>query len=291
MPMLPSPRVRRWLAASGAAALVHLVWMAGPPAAAPAAPPTRVSLQVRSVAAAAPRTATPPRAGAPRQRARPAPASTAPAPPTPSFVPPPPITLDYRWLHGDTPLPARLVWAPRGTQYTLSLETVGTEGRAVAWLRSEGAWDADGLRPARHTARRPRTSERALTFVRDAAVTEVAFSTQTTRASVPMGTQDGISWLPHWLGLLQAHGASWPIAVADTDGTVRQLHLVSNAPGALHWLGVPGGPHDDRVEVWLSALPPHWPMRLRIVNAWGGVNEWIQAMPDDGAPITTDPPP
>lgn len=255
--------------------------MPGPPLPAPSRP-ARAALQVRAVATPPLAAPAPARASGSARRGRHAQA-VAPTPRSPSFVPPPPVTLDYRWEHGDLALPARLVWAVHGSRYSLSLETVGPGTRAAAWLRSEGTWDVDGLHPGRHTARRPRNSERALTFVRESDATEVAFSTRTTRTPVPADAQDGISWLPHWLGLLQTQGVSRPVTVADTDGQVRGLHLVAPATQALHWLATAEGPRDSTVEVWLSAEPPHWPTRLLIVTPWGGSTQWCRTAPDDGA--------
>jgi hypothetical protein len=273
----------RWLIALALALGVHL-WPLRPVApASPAAP--RPAVVAHMVAAPPPSTAPhTPHPPPTRQRSARAAPQGEPSPPPPRFTAPPPTVLSYEFRQGAVTTTMRLTWAPSPGHYAIALASTDTQGRTATWLRSEGEIGPTGLSPRRHLTKSPGKSEQALTVLRDTNDTEIAFSTVEQRLPAPSDVQDGLSWLPHWLGRWRATDRSLPLPVAHTDGRLGTLHLAPDPTDPWHWIGTAAAPLDDAVELWLSPEPPHWPLHWRRTTPWGQTTEWTLIAPRDTPP-------
>lgn len=285
----------RWLIALALALMVHL----GPlrpfasGAAARTNPAPRQAVAGRVVVVQPPPVMPqpdPPPPAMPSHRRQTRPAPQAAAAPTP-FMAPPPTVLSYELRQGALALTMRFTWAPGRGRYRVALETPAATGRASTWLRSEGEIDPAGLLPGRHSVRPHGRSEQALTVVREAGHIEVAFSTVEQRLPAPNDVQDGLSWLPHWLGRWRATGRSFPLQVAHTDGRLTTLQLTNDPEDRWHWTSSPARPLDDTLELWLSPEHPHWPLRWRSTTPWGQTAEWRASGTEDSTERRTPPVP
>jgi hypothetical protein len=260
--------------------------------------------------------------GAPRGRAAPAQAQasgttpaaaanvagTAGGPALPLALPPPAADLAYELRRGPLAGSGRLLWRPAGSgasaSYQLRLEARVPVLGLIFSETSSGGFDRLGLAPLRHTEKRLRKSERALSFTRDASGGGVlSFSASPARLPIPPGAQDRVSWLVQLSALVAgaiqtaAGGASpapgqaqallrrnWPAAgvavpVASVHGDLRtwqfRLRPAEAADGGLLRLErrPPTGDYDTTAEVWLDPARHAWPVRLRLTEASGEVLE------------------
>lgn len=181
--------------------------------------------------------------------------------------------LRFTWQQGSQTGVAELDWTLQGDRYELRLHAPGR------WtMHSEGRIDDTGLLPLRHTERRARRSERAVSMVRpgDGAPGTLAFSARSQTLPLAPGMQDGISWLAQlvaWWGARPVGDASalpaMPVATTAGDARAWQFerdHEDAEVPGALKLVRQPTHAYDSRVELWLRAQAPHWPLRMR----WSG---------------------
>jgi hypothetical protein len=191
-----------------------------------------------------------------------------------------------------------LLWRQGAGSYSLSLEArlplIGT----IFSESSSGGFDSHGLAPTRHTERRLRRSERALTITRDATGGGgvLSFSASSARLPLQPGTQDRVSWLAQLAAVYGAAAASlapgntpaadaphWPVGltmpVASVNGDLRswQFRLLPATPadaGLLHLERRPAaGEYDTRAEVWLDPARQAWPVRVLLTEASGDVLE------------------
>jgi hypothetical protein len=201
----------------------------------------------------------------------------------------------------------RLVWRQSDTGYTASLEARLPLLGTVFSETSSGGFDSHGLAPQRHTERRLRRSERALTMTRDAGGNGVlSFSASTVRLALPPGTQDRVSWLVQLAAIYGAAATTnattnatnnaatpagsasstgstspapppWPaglsLPVASVNGDLRIWHfrLLPPTPadaGLLHLeRRPPPGDFDTTADVWLDPARHAWPVRVRLSDA------------------------
>lgn len=197
---------------------------------------------------------------------------------------PAPVVLDLLWQQGPVTRPAKLHWQIEANRFMLSLETTpDPPARSASWLRSQGSVQALGLAPARHTVRRAPASERALTFIREGAQVEVAFSAHTYTRLAPADVQDALSWLPQWLARLAAGRAEQTLEVAHVEGHIHPWQFTPDAADPWHWQTT-DVPDQTRAELWLSPEVPHWPTRMIITPAWGAAWVLRRPTPQTGAP-------
>lgn len=204
---------------------LHLLLLdrAGERVAVAAAPPVRIALLVRAVAApeiaplapAPYQSETPPRPTPERGTRRPtlaqAPAPAAPAtviaamstapvaPSTPAMAPqpyptqlPPPATLHYELRRGALAGRGALHWQHDGERYDARLDAQ-LDGSPVLQWASRGGFDAAGVAPERFVAHGRRRSAQAVNFQRDAG--KITFSGPTVEHALLAGAQDRLSWM------------------------------------------------------------------------------------------------
>lgn len=302
----------RWLVAGAAALALHLLWWPAIPSDRPAnhRPPVtalRIRTQPLRVAEAgtAPAPAPAPTAGAARPPHAPAhrsahhrphdaasAASQAQAQAPVRFERPDDATLDYLWTRGNQTQAMRLTWTTRGGTYTVCLETAsGPPSQGLHRLRSDGRWSPTaGLAPQRYTVRQPGRSERAVTFLEDEdGRQQAAFSATTFRLAIDPMTQDELSWLPHWLGLLRAGIAANPVEIAAPEGQVLRFTFVQDTADPLHWIGTASPQAPERLDLWLRQDGSRWPQRWRRTPPWGAPSEWSLVHHDEAPTVTADP--
>jgi len=264
------------------------------PVAAPMAePPPAIAV---AAARPPPLVATPPRlvpahkAPAPTEASiKPAEATSRPAAPQPPTRVPPSTELVFALQHGTQTGEARLTWRADAEHYALSLHAALPSGRTLE-QHSEGGFDAAGLAPLRLADRRHGRDVRAANFQREHG--KITFSGPRWELPLEAGTQDRLSWLLQLVALIG--GASDDLR----DGTELAMWVVGARGAASHWrfevrghqpieldgemldawwlVREPAHPYDLRVEVWLSARPGHWPLRLRQTQIPGGEPlEWL----------------
>jgi hypothetical protein len=228
----------------------------------------------------------------------PAPARAIAPPPT---TPPPSAELSYAVRRGPVTGRGRLVWrvSPAGSgagpdSYSLSLEARLPVLGVIFSETSSGGFDAHGLAPVRHTERRLRRSERALSITRGAGsgTGVLSFSASTARLALQPGTQDRVSWLVQLAAVYGATPAptgggqqdaglpaTLDVPVASVNGDLRlwQFHLqppVPGAPGLLHLQRRPApGEFDTTAEIWLDRARHAWPVRVLLTEAGGETME------------------
>jgi hypothetical protein len=240
-----------------------------------AAPAADDSRQFAALALPAPSAWPPQRAASAR------PAGTAPAP-LPTIVPAN-AELVYSVRRGPLAGKGRLVWRQDGSAYSASLEARLPVLGAIFTETSTGGFDSHGLAPQRHTERRLRRSERALSMTRDAAGNgTLSFSSSTQKLALPPGTQDRVSWLVQLAAVFGAAsaspgtprlppGVSLPVASVNGDLRIWQFRLLP--PGAadgglLHLERRPApGEFDTTAEVWLDPARHAWPVKVVLSDA------------------------
>jgi hypothetical protein len=209
--------------------------------------------------------------------------------------PPPPAERLYLLQRGNERALARLIWAPQGGAYSLSLmgETPSAQAaeggiHALDGLgaASTGSVAAAGLLPQRHVERRRGRDVRATNI--DAAAGWVRGSGGGTAHPWPAAGQDRLSWLLQLAAVLRADtalaqpGAQVRLAVAGHRGPVaawvfevRGLESVELAEGqqatGLALSRAPQFPYDLHIDVWLDPAEHFLPLRLRLAappSAW-----------------------
>jgi hypothetical protein len=251
-----------------------------------------------ALAVAAPRR---PSTAPPSQSPPPPPAGATPLPNTP----PPSAELTYAVHRGPVAGKGRLVWrinpasASAPASYSLSLDARLPVLGVIFSETSSGGFDAHGLAPTRHTERRLRRSERALSITRDTGGNGsgmLSFSASTARLALLPGTQDRVSWLVQLAavygaaalpavgaGAATARPAGLPaglnLPVASVNGDLRLwvfklLPPTPEAPGLLHLERRPApGDFDTTAEVWLDPARHAWPVRVLLTESSGETME------------------
>ena len=197
-------------------------------------------------------------------------------------VVPPSVRLDYRMSRGALVGRGQIDWDSDGQRYRMRLEArVPVVGLILA-QNSSGRIDAQGVAPERHTERRLRRSERAVSFVREGASPHVSFSSREGQAPLEPGMQDRLSWIAQLTARLDAPGlkpgGQILMPVAGTGGEVQHwvfTLIERDEAGRWHLRREPEGPFDTRAEVWTLPQAPHWPQRLRLSEADGDALELL----------------
>ena len=208
------------------------------------------------------------------------------APPLTRVVPvyaaraPPPASLRYTVARGAQQGEAQVDWGGDGAGYRLRLRSHLPGSSAMA-QDSQGALDAAGLAPERHTDQRGRRAAKAVHFQRE--VGQVGFSGRDTSQALMPGVQDRLSW---WLQLAAINEADPErfvpnsevlLAVASVDGSVGvwtfrlvgidNLSLPAGTMTAQHWVREPPSRFEPQLDVWLAPSLHHLPVRLRWQSA------------------------
>ena len=187
---------------------------------------------------------------------------------------PPSANLRFRMRRGAVLGHTELNWLVRGDHYELRLES-RVAGALLLAQSSQGGLDASGLAPQRFTDQRARRGTLAVNFQRNAG--KITFSAVPNELPLGTGAQDRLSWLVQ----LAAIAGAEPQRLAA--GGEISLQVIGARADAVWWrfvslgeeqLDSPGGPqavihlqrpagteYDTRVEVWLEAQAPHWPVR------------------------------
>ena len=197
-------------------------------------------------------------------------------------VVPPSVRLDYRMSRGALVGRGQIDWDSDGQRYRMRLEArVPVVGLILA-QNSSGRIDAQGVAPERHTERRLRRSERAVSFVREGASPHVSFSRREGQEPLEPGMQDRLSWIAQLTARLDAPGlkpgGQILMPVAGTGGEVQHwvfTLIERDEAGRWHLRREPEGPFDTRAEVWTLPQAPHWPQRLRLSEADGDALELL----------------
>lgn len=261
----------------------------------PAEPATRAAAdrqapaRVTAVALAASRPAPAP---ARRARAGAAAASTATpassgdglrAPAAPERLQPPASAqLHYRMSRGALTGSGLIEWDSDGHRYRMQLQARVPVFGVLLEQRSEGRIDDSGVAPERHTERRLRRSERAVSFVRDDGRPRVLFSAREGESPLQPGTQDRLSWIAQLAAWIErpgrTAGTQLTLPVAGVGGEVHDWTFTlidRDEAGRWHLRREPDGPHDTHAEVWTLPQPPYWPQRLRLSDDGGDVLELL----------------
>jgi hypothetical protein len=196
---------------------------------------------------------------------------------------PAPAVLRYRMRRGLLQGSAEIVWRVDAGRYEARLEA-GAAGIALLTQVSQGGFDAAGLAPQRFTDKRVRRSSVAANFQRDAGreAGKITFSGTTAETALHDGTQDRLSWMVQLAAIASAGpqllAAQGRIAmhVVGAHGDAAVWHFLSAGeqnlegnPAAMRVFKLqrlPETPYDTQVDVWLDALPPHWPVRAHWRN-------------------------
>lgn len=243
------------------------------PAAVPWAPPSHQARPTHTTHAA-----THPATHAATPAAGPASTPSPTAWPSYAATPPPATTRHYLVQRGDQRSPARLVWAPDGSDYRLSFQA---EGGALDGLgaASVGQLGLGGLLPQRHVERRRGRDVRATNI--DAQAGWVRGSGGGVPHAWVSGGQDSLSWLVQLAAVLQADttlaqagarvllpvaSARAGVAVWAFDGLGSEEAIVADGRvvTAVFLRRPAAHPYDLQVEVWLDPADHHWPVRLRL---------------------------
>lgn len=191
-----------------------------------------------------------------------------------STVIPPPANLRFRMRRGAVQGHAELNWLVRGDHYELRLES-RVAGALLLAQTSQGGFDASGLAPLRFTDQRARRGTLAVNFQRDAG--KITFSAVSNELQLGTGAQDRLSWLVQLAAIAGADprrlaaGGEISLQVVGARADAVWWHFVSlgeeqldtpSGPRSVVHLQRPAGTdYDTRVEVWLEAQAPHWPVR------------------------------
>lgn len=208
---------------------------------------------------------------------------------------PPSETLQYRVTKGVLSGSGQLQWQVEGGRYRLSLDARVPMFGTIFSQSSRGGFDRAGLAPERHTEKRLRRSEQALSFVREGGETKLAFSSRTETVPLQTGTQDRVSWMAQLPALLQ--GSPEPLRpgwqrrmhVADVQGEVQDwLFIVVEVPpagqgGLVKLIREPEGRFETRAEVWVDPQRHYWPVRVRLSEGRSDPLELIAQPADDGS--------
>jgi len=194
--------------------------------------------------------------------------------------PPPPVALRYTVSRGAQQGQAQLDWGVDAAGYRLHLSS-HLPGSSALVQDSQGALDAAGLLPERHTDQRGRRAPKAVHFQREAGV--VGFSARDTSQALMLGVQDRLSWSLQLAAIAAAdpervaNAGEVLLAVASVDGSVGvwtfrftgidTLNLPAGNIAAQHWLREPPSRFEPQLDVWLAPSLHHLPVRLRWQSA------------------------
>jgi hypothetical protein len=187
---------------------------------------------------------------------------------------------------------AQWLWQHDGQRFVSRLQSA-LAGRSALDHQTRGEFDAAGLAPLRMLESQRGRAVRAVNFQRDKGL--LSFSGSTRQWALWPGAQDRASWLPQLLAVVAARGAwvpgqqielavasprgeldRWVFTLADNEGPPLPEGASPHQPEgaaparALHWLRQPLRPYDSRVDLWLDAAAPHWPLALRWQRLPGG---------------------
>ena len=174
-------------------------------------------------------------------------------------------------------------WLPAGKRYTLTIETRAMLVGKILDEKSEGAIDAWGLAPVRHTEQRFRKGETGVTFDRQAQLISFSASDRTypirggeqDRASVvwqlsavaraaPAKFKSGSSWNFFVVGQRDADPWTFKVGaqekVAGPDGEVMAWHVTRNPPP---------GSEEQQLDIWLAPALQWYPVKLRFTEGGG----------------------
>lgn len=205
--------------------------------------------------------------------------TTASAAVSTSLNAPPSARLLYRMKKGVLAGTGQIDWRRDAGTYRMRLEARVPVFGQIFVETSEGQIDDGGLAPLRHTERRIKRSERAVSFVRDQGPPRILFSAREGDEPLRPGAQDRLSWIAQLAARLAAPSAvDWragsriEMDVASTGGDVqRWVFTVQgvDSTGLLHLRREPDSPHDTRAEVWTDPRQHHWPVRIQLSEPSG----------------------
>lgn len=192
---------------------------------------------------------------------------------------PPSARLHYRMHKGALSGTGRIDWQRDAGTYRMRLEARVPVFGQIFLETSDGRLDASGLLPLRHTERRLKRSERALSFVRDQGPPRILFSAREGQEPLTPGAQDRLSWIAQLATRMASPpsgdwraGQQLAMDVASTGGDVQRwvfTLLGQDAAGLWQLRREPDSPHDTRAEVWIDARQHHWPVRIRLSEPGG----------------------
>jgi hypothetical protein len=197
---------------------------------------------------------------------------------------PAPAVLQFRMRRGMLYGNAELKWRPEQGRYEARLEARAS-GLNVLTQVSQGGFDAAGLAPQRFTDKRLRSSAVAANFQRPGSGQgpgKITFSASQAEVALQPGAQDRLSWMIQLPAIasgepqrLAAQGRISMQAIgARGDAAIWQFislgeEILAGKPAAVRVYRlqrVPQTPYDTRVDIWLDAQPPHWPVRAHLSN-------------------------
>lgn len=198
---------------------------------------------------------------------------------------PPSVRLRYRMKKGPLAGTGQIDWQRDAGSYRMRLEARVPVFGLIFMETSTGQLDTSGLLPLRHTERRLKRSERALSFVRDQGPPRIAFSAREGTEPLRPGAQDRLSWIAQLAARMAAPpagdwrpGSRLEMDVASTGGDVqRWIFTVQGRDGSGLWQlrREPDAPTDTRAEVWIDPLQHHWPVRIRLSEPSGDPLELV----------------
>lgn len=202
-----------------------------------------------------------------------------------TLVAPPSMRLRYRMKRGPLAGTGQIDWQRDAGSYRMRLEARVPVFGLIFMETSTGQLDASGLVPLRHTERRLKRSERALSFVRDQGPPRIAFSAREGTEPLRPGAQDRLSWIAQLAARMAAPpagdwrpGSRLEMDVASTGGDVQHwIFTVQGRDGSGLWQlrREPDAPTDTRAEVWIDPLQHHWPVRIRLSEPSGDPLELV----------------
>lgn len=205
--------------------------------------------------------------------------ATASAAVSTSLNAPPSARLLYRMKKGVLAGTGQIDWQRDAGTYRMRLEARVPVFGQIFVETSEGRMDGGGLAPLRHTERRIKRSERAVSFVRDQGPPRILFSAREGDEPLRPGAQDRLSWIAQLAARLAAPSAvDWragskiEMDVASTGGDVQRWVFTvqgADSTGLLHLRREPDSPHDTRAEVWTDPRQHHWPVRIQLSEPSG----------------------
>lgn len=203
----------------------------------------------------------------------------APAAASSALTAPPSVRLLYRMKKGPLAGTGQIDWQRDGGTYRMRLEARVPVFGQIFLETSEGRLDAGGLAPLRHTERRLKRSERALSFVRDQGPPRILFSVREGQEPLTPGAQDRLSWIAQLATRMASPpagewraGSTIDMDVASTGGDVQRWVFTvqgQDSTGLWQLRREPDGPHDTRAEVWIDTRQQHWPVRIRLSEPSG----------------------
>ena len=202
-----------------------------------------------------------------------------------TLVAPSSVRLRYRMKKGPLAGTGQIDWQRDAGSYRMRLEARVPVFGLIFMETSTGQLDASGLVPLRHTERRLKRSERALSFVRDQGPPRIAFSAREGTEPLRPGAQDRLSWIAQLAARMAAPpagdwrpGSRLEMDVASTGGDVQHwIFTVQGRDGSGLWQlrREPDTPSDTRAEVWIDPLQHHWPVRIRLSEPSGDPLELV----------------